>query len=168
MKTIHLDGKWQLKPVNSQETAVHTDWFLQHDFVPAMLPGDIHTALIKASVIPDPYYGMNEQSVQWVGSCDWMLSKDITVKKDFLEGQQFISLEFADTIFKLYINGIEAGTGNNMFRKWRFNVTGMLHVGKILLHLFLNPQPDTLRQKHLDCRIRYRTVNIRYVPPTAT
>lgn len=130
MKTIHLDGKWQLKPVNSQETAVHTDWFLQHDFVPAMLPGDIHTALIKASVIPDPYYGMNEQSVQWVGSCDWMLSKDITVKKDFLEGQQFISLEFADTIFKLYINGIEAGTGNNMFRKWRFNVTGMLHVGK--------------------------------------
>ena len=30
------------------------------------LPGDVHTALLSAGDIPDPYFGENEQKIMWV------------------------------------------------------------------------------------------------------
>ncbi len=37
----------------------------------ATVPGFIHTDLMTHGVIPDPYYGTNEESVRWVGECQW-------------------------------------------------------------------------------------------------
>ena len=33
--------------------------------------GSAHGALLRAGRIPDPFYGMNEQAVQWVGDKTW-------------------------------------------------------------------------------------------------
>ena len=45
-----------------------TDWqFSWHNqWYPATVPGFIHTDLMANGIIPDPYYGTNEDSVQWV------------------------------------------------------------------------------------------------------
>ncbi len=129
MKTPVLDGTWQLRPCHPEKVAEYTDAFSDGKSIPATLPGDIHSAMIKAGVLNDPYFGMNELDIQWVGQQDWVLSKEINVKKDFLSGQQFITMEYADTYFKLKINGIEVGSGNNMFRRWRFDISGFLSEG---------------------------------------
>ena len=129
MKTSILDGIWQLKPCNLENVKNFTSAFNDGKTIPVLLPGDIHSALIKAGVIVDPYYGKNEIDVQWVGKENWILSKEINIKKNFLVGQQFITFEFADTFFHLRINGVDVGKGNNMFRKWRFNISGLLQVG---------------------------------------
>ena len=38
---------------------------------PATVPGFIHTDLVANGIIPDPYYGTNEDSVRWVAECKW-------------------------------------------------------------------------------------------------
>ena len=39
------------------------------------VPGDVHTALLEAGVIPDPYRGRNEYAVRWVADRDWTLTR---------------------------------------------------------------------------------------------
>ena len=45
-----------------------TDWQFEYNgqWYPATVPGFIHTDLMANGLIPDPYYGTNEDSVQWV------------------------------------------------------------------------------------------------------
>ena len=45
-----------------------TDWQFEYNgqWYPATVPGFIHTDLMANGIIPDPYYGTNEDSVQWV------------------------------------------------------------------------------------------------------
>ena len=44
------------------------DWQFEYNgqWYPATVPGFIHTDLMANGLIPDPYYGTNEDSVQWV------------------------------------------------------------------------------------------------------
>ena len=50
-----------------------TDWEFQYQgqWYPAFLPGYIHTDLIYNKLIPDPFYGCNEDSTQWVSDSCW-------------------------------------------------------------------------------------------------
>ena len=45
-----------------------TDWQFEYNgqWYPATVPGFIHTDLMANGIIPNPYYGTNEDSVQWV------------------------------------------------------------------------------------------------------
>ena len=57
-------------------------------------PGDTHSALLAAGRIPDPYVGMNELSVQWVGREDWSYERSFQVDVAFLlEDQVFLSCD---------------------------------------------------------------------------
>ena len=39
--------------------------------VPATVPGVVHTDLLRAGLIPDPFDGDNEAAQQWIGSTVW-------------------------------------------------------------------------------------------------
>jgi len=58
--TLDLAGTWSLHKPGDEAGAV-----------PISVPGDTHSALLAAGKIPDPYYGINEKEVQWVGEQDW-------------------------------------------------------------------------------------------------
>ena len=51
-----------------------TDWQFEYagQWYPAAVPGFIHTDLLANGLIPDPYYGTNEDSVQWVADSMWI------------------------------------------------------------------------------------------------
>jgi len=38
---------------------------------PATVPGSVHTDLLAAGAIPDPYLDDNEALLKWIGLCDW-------------------------------------------------------------------------------------------------
>lgn len=48
-------------------------WILRHggDALPAEVPGCVHTDLLAAGLIPDPFLGRNETEVAWVGRREW-------------------------------------------------------------------------------------------------
>lgn len=35
------------------------------------MPGTIHQDLIRHQLLPDPFYGINEEKIQWVEDKDW-------------------------------------------------------------------------------------------------
>ena len=54
-----LNGSWQLKRIKTGEV------------FPAVVPGDLHTDLIRAGVIDKPYYRDNERKYHWIGAETW-------------------------------------------------------------------------------------------------
>ncbi len=118
-----LSGSWTLKPSDNTLLPGKKN-------VTVQFPGDIHSALISQNIIPDPYYGKNELAIQWVGKTDWICEKEITVKKNFIQGQQFIVLDTADTYVHVLVNNTEVGFCDNYFKKWRFNISTIIKEGK--------------------------------------
>lgn len=116
--TIDLKGSWKLSSTDGKFSNINFS-----------LPGDVHSTLYKANIIPDPYYGCNEEEIQWVAQRDWVATRTFEVRKNFLTGEQFISLESADTFVRVFINETEVGFCSNYFCKWRFNISSYLKEG---------------------------------------
>lgn len=122
MKTnkIDLSGIWNLSCAN---------W--KNKTIPATLPGDNCTALLAAEEIPDPYYGRNENDVQWIRKYDWEYQRDFEVPKSMLIYDSiFINIESLDTFGIVYINDHKVLSGDNMFARYRCNVKKHLKPGK--------------------------------------
>jgi len=131
MQNINLNGQWALAPKDSKAVAPYCKYFLKNPSVPCTLPGEIHSALMENTLIADPYWGTNELDIQWVGQHDWLLSKSFLVTKEQLaSGQAVITLTMADTIIDVVVNGKKAGSCNNQFRRFRFDLTHLLVVGE--------------------------------------
>ncbi len=119
MRTIDLAGDWQLVRDATGEA------------VPARVPGDTHSALIRAGKIPDPYAGMNELDVQWVGRENWTFKRSFAVGDDFLQEEQIIlSCDCLDTIAEIFLNGRKVGSSDNMFIRHSFDARPHLAPGQ--------------------------------------
>ena len=127
-----INGAFSLSPCNKSDIPANIS--LPQDMT-MHFPGDIHSTLLRNKCIPDPYYRKNELEVQWVGKTDWQAETSFSVDASFLNDRQFIELEDADTFVRVFVNGKEAGLCENFFRKWRFEITDLLHKGNNTLRL---------------------------------
>ncbi|MEU3514853.1 glycoside hydrolase family 2 protein [Streptomyces sp. NPDC006654] len=100
-------------------------WSLDHDGspLPARVPGCVHTDLIDAGVIPDPFIGENEREVAWVGRRDWTYSRPLGLPTGTHERTDLV-FEGLDTAAQITLDGTVLGRTRNMHRSHRFDVTG--------------------------------------------
>ncbi|MCU0387764.1 MAG: hypothetical protein MUE71_04055, partial [Chitinophagaceae bacterium] len=93
----------------------------------ATVPGTVHTDLMAAGIIPDPFFGDNEKDLQWIGQKDWIYKTTFIADKAILK-KKITELVFdgLDTYAEVYLNGKVLLKTDNMFRQWRANVTGLL------------------------------------------
>lgn len=105
-----------------------TDWEFQYQgqWYPAFVPGYIHTDLIDNKLIPNPFYGRNEDSVQWVSDSCW-------VYRLLFDGTNIDPNQHPELVFEgvtgyaeFYLNGEpllnQEGQNytDNSYRTWRF------------------------------------------------
>ncbi|MFZ2781080.1 MAG: glycoside hydrolase family 2 protein [Rectinemataceae bacterium] len=103
---------------------------------PALLPGDIMSALLASGEIPDPYRDRNELLVQWVGREDWIYARTFDLSPDFVHAERiFLDIPLIDTIAEVRINGRIAGSSRSMFVRFRKDVAGFLHAGTNLIEI---------------------------------
>lgn len=117
---IDLAGEWKLSKAQDAAYAC-----------PITVPGGVHTALVKAGKLEDPYFGRNEIKARWVGETDWIIEREFDVSADFLkEPFVWLRLEDCDTFCTIYINGQKVGETANRFIRYHFDVKKFLKVGK--------------------------------------
>ncbi|MBR2958224.1 MAG: hypothetical protein IKC19_01170, partial [Bacteroidales bacterium] len=105
-----------------------TDWQFEYNgkMYPATVPGFIHTDLMANSLIPDPYYGTNEDSVQWVSDSVWHYSTTIR-KSDLPKGDTlWLVFEGLAGQANLIINGELIDAPDNMFCQHAYPITDFL------------------------------------------
>ena len=105
-----------------------TDWEFQYQgqWYPAFVPGYIHTDLMDNKLIPNPFYGCNEDSVQWVSDSCWTY-------RLLFDGANIDPNQHPELVFEgvtgyaeFYLNGEpllnQEGQNytDNSYRTWRF------------------------------------------------
>lgn len=121
---------------------LNTGWtFSQADndnWLPAQVPGTVHTDLLANHKIEDPFYRLNEHKLQWIDKVDWQYKTLFSVDKDLLKHQN-IELDFKglDTYADIFVNGEPVGNADNMFREWIFDVKPFLKEGENELRIRL-------------------------------
>lgn len=97
--------------------------------IPASVPGTIHTDLMAAGLIPDPYLDNHEYLVAWVGQCDWEYS---TKFEYHASGSEQVDLVFdgLDTVATVSVNGEVVARTFNMHRSYRISVAPHLVEGE--------------------------------------
>ena len=109
----------------------------------ATVPGCVHTDLLAAGKIPDPFYRDNENAVQWVGKTNWIYRRTFSVPGEVLKNDRvLLRCDGLDTLATITINGKQIGKTDNMFRLWEFDVKPVLRVGDNEIQvLFESPYP---------------------------
>lgn len=96
----------------------------------ACVPGDVHSALVRAGIIPDTFVGTNELAAAWVNRKAWTLSRTFSVDEKLLGAKSVIlRLEDVDTFADVLVNGVRVGETSNRFRRWEFDVKPYLRIG---------------------------------------
>ena len=134
-KVLDLGGpNWEVRCSNGSVVA------------PATVPGVVHTDLLAAGIIGEPYAGFNELSLRWVALDNWTFSRLFTVNDSFANGRTSNTLIFdgLDTHANISLNEVHLGVSSNSFLRWQMTLpNNLLRVGKDANHLavsFTNAQ----------------------------
>ena len=122
-------------------------WTFQQDGksekLPAQVPGDHYSDLLRAGKIPDPYYRDNNQAVQWAAQTGWGYRRTFEVTPQQLAMKHVeLVCHGLDTLATVTLNGTSLGSTNNMFRTWVFDVQKALKPGTNDLQIQFQPVPD--------------------------
>ncbi len=131
---------------------LHNGWQFQESdssrFLPATVPGCIHTDLLNHKLIPEPFWGNNEDKVQWIEEKDWLYRCEFEASPECL-AQEHVELvaEGLDTVATVRLNGEVILESDNMFIGHRIDVTGKLKTGKNQLEILFSSPMKTIRSR---------------------
>ena len=127
--------------VNSRK--LHDNWRFRQgrseNWFPATVPGTVHTDLMANELIEDPFFRLNERSVQWVDKEDWMYETTFNATAEEVNAEnQEIVFKGLDTYADVYLNHERILVADNMHRTWKCDVKGKLREGENLLEVYFN------------------------------
>ncbi|MBC8133268.1 MAG: hypothetical protein H7X95_09840, partial [Deltaproteobacteria bacterium] len=118
-----LNDGWKFRRVTGPAVPVEA-------WLPATVPGCVHTDLFANKKIGDPFYRLNEKDQQWIERESWEYRTTVKADADLLAHER-IELVFAglDTYAEVFVNGASVLGAANMFRTWRVEVKKYLYAG---------------------------------------
>jgi beta-mannosidase len=124
-----LAGEWQFRE------------FASDGWLPAQVPGSVHTDLLALGRIPDPFVADDELHVQWVAERDWEYGRTFQVAPELeVEKRVFLVCDGLDTLADVNLDGRIVGHAQNAFRRYEWDVTSLLTGGKHELRIYF-PSP---------------------------
>ncbi|AZO94803.1 glycoside hydrolase family 2 protein [Halocella sp. SP3-1] len=136
MKIKSLNGKWQLKESGKA------------NFLTAEVPGCVHTDLLSAGRIEDPFYRDNEKKILWIAESDWEYERDFVISPEFLSFERILlCCRGLDTLTTIYLNGEKIAQTDNMYRSWEFDVKGVLRPGNNIIKIYFTSPMSYLLEK---------------------
>ena len=120
----------------------------KNEWLPATVPGTVHTDLLANDKIEDPFYRLNELDQQWIDKVNWEYKTTFIVDKLFMKRDR-VTLDFKglDTYADVFLNGQAILSADNMFREWQVDVKQYLKEGDNELHIvFRSPITEGLKK----------------------
>jgi beta-mannosidase len=97
--------------------------------VPATVPGCVHTGLVSANLIADPFDGDNEAALQWIGRTAWRYQTVFSWQDDGSARHDLVA-QGLDTFATIELNGEVVGRTQNQHRSYRFDIRSLLVSGE--------------------------------------
>jgi len=129
VETLRLDEGWQFSQTGKNQ------WY------DAEVPGSVQRDLIRHGVLPDPYFGTNENVVQWPEKEDWDFKKSFMLSEEQLNHDDaLLFFEGLDTHADVFLNGSRILQSQNMFVGHKISVKNLLRKGENNIYIrFFSP-----------------------------
>lgn len=130
--TVCLNGSWKLGEFDEgtgEAAGAHLPSFDDSAWIPALVPGDVHTALRQAGRIEDPYAARNIEACQWVEEREWWYRTTFEAQAPAEGERADLVFEGLDTFATIYLNGEVLGSTENMLVPHRLDATAALKAG---------------------------------------
>ncbi len=142
------------KKTNYSELKLHENWKFRNtasdQWLPASVPGCVHTDLMSNGEIEDPFYRLNEHDVQWIDKTDWEYETNFRFPMAIMEKDNIeICFLGLDTYADVYLNGKLILQADNMFREWKVNCKNVVTTGNNTLRIHFH-SPVTIGLDKLD------------------
>ncbi|CAF1079907.1 unnamed protein product [Rotaria sp. Silwood1] len=102
------------------------DWTINNNesyFAQGRIPGTIHTILLTANQITEPYWGYNDVNLRNLIHTPWTFRKNFSLTEDFLTLTRYtLHFDQIDTVANIRLNECLIGQTNSMFIAYTFNV----------------------------------------------
>ncbi|MFE2910686.1 glycoside hydrolase family 2 protein [Kitasatospora indigofera] len=123
-----LDTGWRLRLTDPHPDAPVD---LYGRAVPATVPGCVHTDLMAAGLLADPYVGLNEADQHWIGRSGWTWTTTFDLPEAAGPGtgdelRRELVFHGLDTVAEVSVNGRVVGRTANMHRTHTFDVTDVV------------------------------------------
>ncbi|KIY73725.1 glycoside hydrolase family 2 protein [Cylindrobasidium torrendii FP15055 ss-10] len=120
---------WAFTQIGGGQATVDGEWIQVSSF-----PTTVHVELLKQGKIPDPFVGLNEWDVQWVGESSWSFKTEFDVSDSELQPENIdLVFEGLDTFASVKLNGKEILSAHNQFLSYAYSVKSLLKSGKNVL-----------------------------------
>ncbi|MFP4382486.1 MAG: glycosyl hydrolase 2 galactose-binding domain-containing protein [Spirochaetia bacterium] len=131
---IDLDGPWLMEGQDVTEGL--NKGFYKRDYTPAEpvkadIPGIVQAALYSAGKIADPYFEDNPERIKWIEDKEWWFFKDAAVPEITPAGRAVLVLEGITYRAELWVNGVNAGYLEGMFKRWFIDITDLVFPGEV-------------------------------------
>ena len=114
-----LSGKWQFRKVGDKL------------YKEATVPGCNYLDLMANGDIPDPFIGLNEKDVYWVGETNWEYKKTFEITEEELNCDDILlTCEMLDTICDVFVNNMLAFSARNCFKAYSVSIKERLVKGE--------------------------------------
>ena len=132
----NIDANWQFKAVSD------SIW------LPATVPGCVHTDLMDNGIIDDPFYRLNEHDIQWIDKKQWEYKTVFSVDEELLQ-HDVVELSFKglDTYARIFLNHKLILRTDNMFMQWDVNCKKFLQPGENELYIVFDSPINVGMQK---------------------
>ena len=135
-----LNGKWLFKQSDKIQ------------WLDASVPGCNFLDLMDNNLIDDPFIGLNEKDVAWVGEKDFEYKKTFNLGEDELNCDEVLLCAKAlDTVCDVSVNGRHAFSENNCFIEHRYNVKPLLKTGENEIHIYFHSPVNYVKEKYKNC-----------------
>jgi len=137
MEKLSLDGEWLFKSDSDSE------------WLPALVPGDVHMDLLRNKKIDDPLYGTNAEKCRWIEEKIWMYKKIFNIDKNFIHKRVELVFNGLDLDGEIFLNGIKIGEHHNAFIPYSIDITGIIREGENELLVYLDVGKRRVKDKPL-------------------
>lgn len=137
-----LEAKWEFRAASETDRADLKEWHA------AQVPGVVQTDLLRAGLIPDPFYQDNDTRLQWIGLTDWEYRTTFQADAATI-AHEHVDLVFdgLDTYADVYLNDQVVLHGDNMFRRWRVAAKPLLKAGANTLRVVFHSPIESMIPK---------------------
>lgn len=124
----------QLEPGNADVSKLSFD----KTWLTAKMPAQVHEVLLQHGLIADPRLSENAAKVTWVADKDWAYACKFSGPAN-PTGPVYLEFDGLDTLATAYLNGIEIGRFDDMYRQYRIDVRKQIGKDNLLLIVFRSP-----------------------------
>ena len=126
-QTISLSNNWKFRKAGDKA------------WLPATVPGCVHTDLSDNKKIVDPFIGKNELTIKWIENEDWEYTTTFNIDAATVSFSNIdLQLDGLDTYADVYLNETLVLKADNMFIDWTIPAKKFLKQGQNKLRIYFH------------------------------